>query len=92
MKIYESATAPNARRVRIFLHEKNIEGIEFVELDIKRGDNLSADFKKKNPLAKIPVLELDDGTIISESIAICRYFEESNSDNPGYFSTYRDRF
>lgn len=82
MKIYESATAPNARRVRIFLHEKNIEGIEFEQLDIQRGDNLSAEFKQKNPLAKIPVLELDDGTIISESVAICRYFEETNPENP----------
>lgn len=82
MKIYESASAPNARRVRIFLHEKNIERVEFVELDILRGDNLTAEFKQKNPLAKVPVLELDDGTIISESVAICRYFEETNSDNP----------
>ena len=58
MKIYETATAPNARRVRIFLHEKNIEDIEFVQMDILRGDNLTEEFKQKNPLAKIPILEL----------------------------------
>lgn len=82
MKIYESASAPNARRVRIFIHEKKIKGVEFIELDILRGDNLTDDFKQKNPLAKIPVLELDDGTIISESVAICRYFEETHSEHP----------
>jgi glutathione S-transferase len=82
MKIYEAATAPNARRVRIFLHEKNITGIEFVQMDILRGDNLTEAFKQKNPLAKIPILELDDGTVISESVAICRYFEEINAEHP----------
>ncbi|AWB57146.1 glutathione S-transferase family protein [Colwellia sp. Arc7-D] len=82
MKIYETATAPNARRVRIFLHEKSIEDIEFVQMDILRGDNLTEEFKQKNPLAKIPILELDDGTIISESVAICRYFEEMKPEHP----------
>jgi glutathione S-transferase len=82
MKIYESATAPNARRVRIFLHEKSIENIEYVQMDIQGGENLTKAFKQKNPLAKIPILELDDGTIISESVAICRYFEEKNQEIP----------
>jgi glutathione S-transferase len=76
MKIYEEKIAPNARRVRMFLAEKGLlDEVEFVQLDLKKGDNLSAEFRAKNPLAKIPVLELDDGTVISESIAICRYFE-----------------
>ena len=82
MKIYESATAPNARRVRIFLHEKNILNIDYIQMDIKSGDNLTEAFKQKNPLAKVPILELDDGTVISESVAICRYFEEANPENP----------
>jgi glutathione S-transferase len=82
MKIYESATAPNARRVRIFLHEKNILNIDYIQMDIQSGDNLTEAFKQKNPLAKIPILELDDGTVISESVAICRYFEETNPENP----------
>lgn len=75
MKLYETNRAPNARRVRMFLAEKEI-AIDLIELDLQGGDNLSDDFKQKNPFAKVPVLELDDGTIISESIAICRYFEE----------------
>jgi glutathione S-transferase len=82
MKIYESATAPNARRVRIFLQEKNILNIDYIQMDIQNGDNLTEAFKQKNPLAKIPILELDDGTVISESVAICRYFEETNPENP----------
>ena len=74
MKIYETKTAPNARRVRMFLAEKNID-IEYVQVDLKSGENLSKEYRSKNPLAKVPMLELDNGTIISESVAICRYFE-----------------
>lgn len=75
MKLYETKTAPNARRVRMFLAEKDIH-IECIQLDLQKGDNLTSEFRKKNPFAKVPVLELDDGTVISESVAICRYFEE----------------
>ncbi len=79
MKIFETHTAPNARRVRMFLAEKKID-IEYVHVDITEGENLSAEFRNKNPWGKIPVLELDDGTCISESIAICRYFEETTPE------------
>lgn len=82
MKIYEGHRAPNARRVRIFLAEKGINDIDFVEVDIEKGENITADFKQKNPLAKIPVLELDDGSFISESVAICRYFEALHPEKP----------
>ncbi len=82
MKLYESKSAPSARRARIFLSEKNVTDIEFIELDLQAGDNLTAEFRQKNPMAKIPVLELDDGTIITEGVAICRYFEELDSTNP----------
>lgn len=76
MKIYEERIAPNARRVRIFLAEKGcLDEVEWVQLDLKAGENISPEFRQKNPLAKIPVLELDDGTCLSESVAICRYFE-----------------
>jgi glutathione S-transferase len=75
MKIYETSTAPNPRRVRIFLAEKQIN-VEYVQVDLQQGGNLSAEFRHKNPWAKVPVLELDDGTCISETIAICHYFEE----------------
>jgi glutathione S-transferase len=75
MKIYESRNAPNPRRVRIFLAEKNIQ-IPNEEVDIVKAVNRGEDFRRKNPLGTVPVLELDDGTFISESVAICRYFEE----------------
>ena len=79
MKIYEQKIAPNARRVRLFLAEKGLlDSVEFVELDLQKGENRNADFRDKNMFAKIPVLELDDGTCISESVAICRYFEALN--------------
>ena len=77
MKIFEASTAPNARRVRMFAAEKGITDIEYVQIDLQSGDNLTNEYLARNPMAKIPVLELDDGHHISESIAICRYFEET---------------
>ena len=74
MKIYETQSAPNPRRVRMFLAEKNIE-MDYVQLDLQKGENLSAEMRAKNPLGKVPVLELDDGTCIAETDAICTYFE-----------------
>ncbi len=74
MKIYDTKTAPTPRRVRIFLAEKGIQ-VDYVQVDLAKGENLSEEMRKKNPIAKIPVLELDDGTCISESDAICLYFE-----------------
>ncbi len=81
MKIYETKSAPNARRVRIFLAEKGID-MEYVQVDIEKGENLTDEFKEKNITTKIPVLELDDGTFIGESVAICRYFEELHPQVP----------
>ena len=81
MKIYQTRTAPNPRRVRIFLAEKGID-IDYVEVDIAAGENLTNEMRAKNPTTKIPFLELDDGTCIGETIAICRYFEETNLENP----------
>lgn len=80
MKIYEMKRAPNPRRVRIFLAEKGIKDIEFVQVDLQKGENLSAEFKRKNPLGKVPVLELDDGRCINETVAICKYFEETHPE------------
>jgi len=83
MKIYEERIAPNARRVRMFLAEKEvIDNIEFVQVDLKAGENISKEFREKNPLAKIPVLELDNGDYLSESVAICRYFEAVHPQHP----------
>lgn len=81
MRLYDSATAPNPRRVRIFLAEKGI-AIPTVQVDIGARANLEPAFRAKNPFAQVPVLELDDGTCISESVAICRYFEEMQPDPP----------
>lgn len=80
MKIYQTHMAPNPRRVRMFLAEKEIE-MEYQEVDIAAGDNLTAEMKAKNPTTKLPFLELDDGTCIGETVAICRYFEETKPEN-----------
>ena len=74
MKLYEMTGAPNPRRVRVFLAEKGIT-VPSVQVDMRKGEHKSPEFLKKNPSGKIPVLELDDGTCIAESVAICRYFE-----------------
>jgi glutathione S-transferase len=74
MKLYEFAPAPSAIRVSIFLGELNLN-IERVHVDIRGGENLSEQFKRKAVNGKIPFLELDDGTTICESVAICRYLE-----------------
>jgi glutathione S-transferase len=78
MKVLQTKTAPNPRRVRIFLAEKQIE-VPFEELDIMK-DLKTPGFSKLNPLQRVPVLILDDGTAISETMAICRYFEETKPD------------
>jgi glutathione S-transferase len=75
MKIYNSPAAPNPRRVRVFLAEKGIQ-VPYEDIDIGKAVNRQPEFRKKNPMAGVPVLELDDGTCIAESVAICRYFEE----------------
>lgn len=81
MKIHETKMAPNPRRVRVFLHEKGVlDQIDFIELDLQKGENLTPEFKAMNPMGKVPVLELDDGTCISETVAICRYFDELNPE------------
>jgi glutathione S-transferase len=81
MKIYNSQTAPNPRRVRIFLAEKGIQ-VPYEEVDIVNAVNRGPEFRKKNPMGTVPVLELDDGTCIAESVAICRYFEELHPNPP----------
>ncbi len=74
MKLYDGGRAPNPRRVQIFLKEKGIE-VERVQMDINALEPRSEAFAKLNPTKTVPALELDDGTVISETIAICRYFE-----------------
>jgi glutathione S-transferase len=74
MKLYDGGRAPNPRRVRIFLAEKGIE-IPLETVDLGSLEHKSESFTALNPLQRLPVLTLDDGTVITESIAICRYFE-----------------
>ena len=81
MKLYSSAFAPNPRRVRIYLAEKNI-AVEIVTLDLGKLEHRAPGFTALNPFQRVPLLELDDGTLISESIAICRYFEELRPEPP----------
>lgn len=75
MKLYDHQMGPNPRRVRIFLAEKGI-AVPLEQVDILSGGARASEFLEKNAFGGIPVLELDDGTCISESVAICRYFEE----------------
>ena len=82
MKIHDATAAPNPRRVRIFIAEKGIE-VPYEQVDIVNAVNRGEAFRtQKNPMGTVPVLELDDGTCIAESGAICRYFEELHPDPP----------
>lgn len=81
MKIYDLKAGLNTRRVRIFLAEKGIE-VPRVEVDMAAGENQRPEYLAKNPMGTMPLLELDDGTMIAESIAICRYFEILHPDPP----------
>ena len=75
MKLYDCLRAPNPRRVRWFMAEKGIDDVEIVTLSIMSGEHKSPEYKAKAGLAHMPALELDDGTVITESVAICRYLE-----------------
>jgi glutathione S-transferase len=75
MLLYHDPGAPNPRRVRMFAAEKGIP-LETIEVSIAAGANLKPEFRAKNPLRLLPVLELEDGRILRESMAICRYLEE----------------
>ena len=75
MKILEFTQAPNPRRVRVFLAEKGLQ-VPFEQVNLGTADNRKPEFLKINPMGGVPVLQLDDGTYIAESVAICRYFED----------------
>ncbi|MEM9620252.1 MAG: glutathione S-transferase family protein [Pseudomonadota bacterium] len=81
MKLYDYTTAPNPRRVRVFIAEKGIE-VEKVNVDIMAGEHKTPEFLNKNINGQIPVLELDDGTCIAESVSICRYLEAIHPEPP----------
>lgn len=90
MILWDSKTAPNPRRVRIYLAEKGIT-VPTQQIDIAAKENRAPAFLAKNPLGGVPVLELDDGTCIAESIAICRYFEEQQPEPPLFGTGPTDR-
>ena len=75
MKIYDFAGAPNPKKLRVYLAEKGIK-LPVEQVDIISGKNRSPEFLRKNPLGGLPVLELDDGSCLTESLAIIEYFEE----------------
>ena len=75
MKLYTSNRAPNPRRVRWVMAEKGIADVELIEIDIMSGAHKTPDYRARVGVPHVPALELDDGTIISESVAICRYLE-----------------
>src|SRR5215470_12684261 len=81
MKLYENGRAPNPRRVRIFLSEKGIT-VPAEQIDLAAQEQKSPAFTALNPMQRVPVLALDDGTVIAESMAICRYFERLRPEPP----------
>jgi glutathione S-transferase len=81
MKLYDGGRAPNPRRVRIFLAEKGVT-VPTEQIDLGQLQQRSDAYTAINPMQRVPALQLDDGTVIAESIAICRYFEALNPDPP----------
>jgi glutathione S-transferase len=81
MKLYDSKMAPNPRRTRIFLAEKGIS-VPTEQVDMMKMEHRTPEYTAINPLQRMPALVLDDGTVITESIAICRYFEAVQPDPP----------
>lgn len=75
MRLFDSRRAPNPRRVRWVMAEKRIDDIEIVEIDVFKGEHRTPEYLARAGLANVPALELDDGTTITESVAICRYLE-----------------
>ena len=83
MKFFDFGMAPNPRRARIFMAEKGIEGVEIIQIDLgDNRENVGEEYRSINPSCTVPALVLEDGTLISESVAICRYFEEIQPNPP----------
>ncbi len=90
MKFYDCSPAPSPRRVRIFVCEKDIE-VPTVHVDLVNAEQLSEAFLRINPDATVPVLELDDGTNITEALAICQYLEDTVPNPPLFGRDARER-
>ncbi len=79
MKLYDFPPAANGQRVRVFLAEKGLK-VPTVELNVREGQQYKEPFASLNPFNCVPFLELDDGTVIAESVSVCRYLEELNPE------------
>ncbi|MBX3497379.1 MAG: glutathione S-transferase family protein [Parvibaculum sp.] len=91
MKLYNSAMpAPNPRRVRIFAAEKGID-LPLEEVSLIKREHKSDEYRQKNSLGQTPILELDDGNVIAESVSICRYLEELHPEPPLFGRTALER-
>lgn len=91
MKLYVSPRAPNPRRVLMFLVEKNINGLELINIDLNAQEHKSAEYRAKSPLARVPALELDDGRVLTETRAICTYMEGRVPDPNLMGRTFEER-
>jgi glutathione S-transferase len=90
MKLYTFPVAPNPTKVSVYLAEKGIE-IERELVNLQKGQQREPDFLARNPLGKLPVLELDDGSVLTESLAIIEYLEELHPDPPMIGTTPLER-
>jgi len=90
MKFYDCATAPSPRRVRIFAAEKGI-ALPTVQVDLRNGEQFTPAFRAINPDCTVPVLTLDDGTVIADAIAICGYLEDIHPEPPLIGKTPQER-
>src|SRR5688500_20296481 len=90
MLLYHDPRAPNPRRVRIFLAEKNV-AYDTIEVLIAEAAHQTDAFRRKNPLSLLPVLELPDGRVLRESMAICRFIEEQHPAPNLYGADTRER-
>ena len=90
MKFYDLPASPNARRVRIVMAEKGLE-IPTEIVDMMKGENRTPAYLAKNSLGMMPVLQLDDGTYLAESGAICRYLEEMHPEPPLFGRDAKER-
>jgi len=91
VKLYYFPIAPNPTRVRIYVGEKGIDDLEMELVSFVEGEQKSVAHRKRNPLGKLPVLELDDGSFLTESAAIIEYLEELHPDPPMIGTTPEER-
>ncbi len=90
MKLYDFELAPNPRRVRMYLAEKTLT-VPSVQVNLRQGEHFRDEFRAENPALMVPALVLDDGVLITETMAICRYFEALHPTPPLFGTTAREQ-